>query len=46
MLLHGDKKGKPLSSVGSHTPPQQTVMFFPGFYTVTPMASGVRWDGA
>ena len=28
-----------------HTP-QQTVMFFPGFYTVTPMASGVRWDGA
>ena len=45
MLLLDDKKGKPLSSVGSRAPSQQTVTFSPGFNTVTPMASGVRWDG-
>ena len=45
MLLHDDKEGQPLSSVGSRAPSQQTVIFFPGFNTVTPMASGVRWDG-
>ena len=43
MLLHDDKKG--YHRVGSRAPSQQTVTFFPGFNTVTPMASGVRWDG-